>query len=189
MTDQDVPMGSPDEFSRLALPHLDAAHNLAYWIVRNRADAEDVVHDAYLRAFRAFASFTEGNIRNWLLAIVRNTAYTAMTRRNRGHNVVSIEEAMLERADADASWVADDRSAEDGLILQEEGRRVRDALVRLAPSFREVIVLREIEELSYEDIARVLGVPIGTVMSRLSRARTQLREIYDRNRQGKRDAV
>ena len=182
-------MGNPDEFSRQALPHLDAAHNLAFWIVRNRTDAEDVVHDAFLRAFRAFGSFTEGNIRNWLLTIVRNTAYTAMTRRNRGRNVVSIEEAMLERAEPDMSWAADERSAEDGLILQEDGRRVRDALARLAPAFREIIVLREIEELAYDDIARVLGVPIGTVMSRLARARNQLREIYGRGQRGQRDAV
>ncbi len=181
-------MGNPDEFSRQALPHLDAAHNLAFWIVRNRADAEDVVHDAFLRAFRAFGSFTEGNIRNWLLTIVRNTAYTAMTRRNRGRNVVSIEEAMLERAEPE-SWAADEHSAEDGLILQEDGRRVRDALAKLAPAFREIIVLREIEELAYDDIARVLGVPIGTVMSRLARARSQLREIYSGRQRGQRDAV
>lgn len=181
-------MGNPDEFSRQALPHLDAAHNLAFWIVRNRPDAEDVVHDAFLRAFRAFGSFTEGNIRNWLLTIVRNTAYTAMTRRHRGRNVVSIEEAMMERAEPE-SWAADEHSAEDGLILQEDGRRVRDALAKLAPVFREIIVLREIEELAYDDIARVLGVPIGTVMSRLARARNQLREIYGGRQRGQRDAV
>jgi RNA polymerase sigma-70 factor (ECF subfamily) len=160
------------------MPHLDAAHNLAYWLVRSRTDAEDVVQDAFLRAFRAYDAFRGDDIKPWLLAIVRNVAYRWLSVSQRTSNVVSIEEAFSSRAGEthpEAQLVSEEPSAEALLIGAQERARVLDALARLPPAFREVLVLREIEELSYGEIADVIGSPIGTVMSRLSRARAELR--------------
>jgi RNA polymerase sigma-70 factor (ECF subfamily) len=165
-------------FEQLAMPHLNAAHTLAYWLVRNRADAEDIVQDAYIRALRAFASFRGGDIRPWLLTIVRNAAYRWLSVRQRASNVIPIEDAFSAR-DPDAKPVlelaSDEPSAEARLIGAQDHARVRAALAALTPVFREVLVLREIEELSYADIATIIETPVGTVMSRLSRARTELR--------------
>ena len=165
-------------FEQLAVPHLDAAHNLAYWLVRNRPDAEDIVQDAFLRAYRAFATFRGDDIKPWLLAIVRNVAYRWLAVRQRTSNVVSIEEAFNSRASdqsdqALAAW--EEPSAEALLIGAQERALILDALAKLPPAFREVLVLREIEDLSYGEIADVIGSPIGTIMSRLSRARAELR--------------
>jgi RNA polymerase sigma factor (sigma-70 family) len=173
-------MPSTQEFDAQALPHLDAAYNLAYWLLRNDADAQDVVQDAYLRAFKAFGQFHGGDIRPWLLTIVRNVAYRWLSVRKRNANVVSIEDALASRDGEKAPTfepASDDPSAEDMLISDGERTLVRRALAKLTPSFREVIVLREFEGLSYQDIASVLGVPAGTVMSRLSRARADLKDL------------
>lgn len=166
-------MRSRASFEQQALAHLDAAYNLAYWIVRNRADAEDVVQDAYVRALRAFSS-CRGDVKPWLLTIVRNVAYRALSVRERGSNVVSLDEALSPRGGA-ALLVSETPSAEDVLIAAEGHALVLRALAGLQPAFREVLVLREIEELSYAEIAVVIGSPIGTVMSRLSRARVELK--------------
>ena len=169
-----------NDFDTEALPHIDAAYNLAFWLVRNEADAQDVVQDAYLRAFKAFGQFNGADIRPWLLTIVRNVAYRWLSVRKRSANVVSIEDAMADRngnirpAFEPAS---DEPSAEDLLISNAERSLIRRALAELAPASREVIVLRELEGLSYQDIAAVTGIPAGTVMSRLSRARAQLKEL------------
>ncbi|MBX9828089.1 MAG: sigma-70 family RNA polymerase sigma factor [Xanthobacteraceae bacterium] len=174
-------MPSLRDFDTEALPHIDAAYNLAFWLLRNEADAEDVVQDAYLRAFKAYGQFHGGDIRPWLLTIVRNVAYRWLSVRKRNaNNVVSIEDALAGRGDHDGpafepASVAP--SAEDLLISSGECALVRRALAELAPSYREVIVLREFEGLSYQDIAGVTGVPAGTVMSRLSRARAQLKDL------------
>jgi RNA polymerase sigma factor (sigma-70 family) len=170
-------MNPRTRFEQIALPHLDAAHNLAYWLVRSRPDAEDIVQDAYVRALRAFANFRGGDIKPWLLTIVRNVAYRWLAVRKRGNNVVSIEEAFAPRGEvADEAWPASEEpSPEAALIGAQERARVLTALAALAPAFREVLVLREIEELSYAEIADIIGVPTGTVMSRLSRARAELR--------------
>jgi RNA polymerase sigma factor (sigma-70 family) len=171
-------MSSRTTFEQIALPHLDAAHNLAYWLVRSRPDAEDIVQDAFVRAFRAFATFRGGDVKPWLLAIVRNVAYRWLSVRKRASNVVSIEEAFAPRggeAVGEAWLVSEEPSPEALLIGAQERARVLTALAGLPPAFREVLVLREIEEFSYSEIADVIGAPVGTVMSRLSRARAELR--------------
>jgi RNA polymerase sigma-70 factor (ECF subfamily) len=167
------------EFERSALPHMDAAYNLAYWLVRSRDDAEDVVQDAYLRAFKAFDTLAGEDIRPWLLAIVRNVAYRWLSVRKRSANVISIEGALAGRDDGDArvmELASEQPSAEDVLVGRAEQALVRAALAELPPAFREVIVLRELEGLAYREIASVTETPIGTVMSRLARARDQLRD-------------
>ncbi len=162
------------QFEELATPHMQAAYTLAYWIMREKAEAEDVVQDAYLRAFRAFSGFRGDAIRPWLLAIVRNTAYRALKVRSRAGVVVPMEEAFHPK---EAEPPAEDPSAESMLIAQEDGREVRAALANLPLVYRDVIVLREIEDLSYREIAEVCEVPIGTVMSRIARGRETLRQL------------
>lgn len=159
----------PREFERLALPHLDAAYNLARWLTRNDSDAEDVVQDAYLRAYKYFASFRGDNVRAWLLAVVRRAAYDWIHRNRRGEIVSS--------DDLDLEAVADD-TTEDGpeaaLLRKADRQMVNDMIAALPVPFREVVVLRELQELSYKEIAEIAGVPVGTVMSRLARARALL---------------
>jgi RNA polymerase sigma factor (sigma-70 family) len=173
-------MPSLRDFNTEALPHIDAAYNLAFWLIRNEADAEDVVQDAYLRAFKAFHQFNGEDIRPWLLTIVRNVAYRWLSARKRSANVVSIEDAITDRDGHSRPALepaSDEPSAEDLLISKAERSLIRCALAELPPASREVIVLRELEGLSYQDIASVTGIPAGTVMSRLSRARAQLKEL------------
>lgn len=172
-------MTSLREFERQSLAHMDAAYNLAFWLVRDRSDAQDVVQDAYLRAFRAYERRTGDDIKPWLLTIVRNVAYRWLTVRRRSANVISFEGALSGRDGEDERMLevpSDAPSAEDLLVSQADQGLVRAALAELPPMFREVIVLRELEGLSYQEIAGVTGAPIGTVMSRLARARDQLRE-------------
>jgi RNA polymerase sigma-70 factor (ECF subfamily) len=170
-------MVSLPEFERDALPHMDAAYDLAFWLLRNQADAEDVVQDAYLRAFRAADKRLSADIKPWLLTIVRNVAYRWLALRQRRSNVISLDAALPARDHESSPWevASDEPTAEDTLIGRAEQALVRRALAELPPVFREVIVLRELEELRYQHIAEVTGVPIGTVMSRLARARDQLR--------------
>lgn len=155
------------EFERKVLPHLDAAYNLARFIMRNDQDAEDAVQEAALRAFRFFDSFRGENGRAWFLSIVRNTSFTIL-KRNRPDedNVAFDEELHGEQAPVVDPGVSLDR-------LQDR-QTVRAAIEQLPAEFREVITLRELEGASYKEIADIAGVPIGTVMSRLSRARQQL---------------
>jgi len=171
-------MVSLPEFEREALPLMDAAYNLAYWLLRNQADAEDVVQDAYLRAFRAADTRVGADMKPWLLTIVRNVAYRWLALRQRRSNVISFETASpaRERDESVFEVASDAPSPEDELVGRAEQALVRRALAELPEAFREVIVLREFEELRYQEIAQVTGVPIGTVMSRLARARDQLRE-------------
>ena len=164
-------MDSDDAFAAVALPHLDAAYNLARWLTGNRADAEDVVQEAMVRALTYFPSFRGGSSRAWILQIVRNTAYGALKAR-RGERV-----AMPADLDDNAP-VEDIPDPADGpektLIMSSELARV-DALIEALPAeLRETLVLRELEDLSYREIAQVTSVPIGTVMSRLWRARRVL---------------
>jgi RNA polymerase sigma-70 factor, ECF subfamily len=170
------------EFERLALAHMDAAYNLAFWLLRSRPDAEDAVQDAYLRAHRSFSSFRGGNIRPWLLKIVRNVAFRKLSNHRRISNVISFDAAISDRSGVEPAvlQIADEQpSAEDMLIGAGRQALVKQALAELAPIFREAIVLREIEALSYREIADVTGVPIGTVMSRLARARGELRKLLE----------
>jgi RNA polymerase sigma-70 factor (ECF subfamily) len=166
------------EFERLSRAHMAAAYNLAFWLLRDHDDAEDVVQDAYLRAFRAYDGMIGDDIRPWLLTIVRNVAYRWLSVRKRTANVISFENALSSRQDEGESLLevpSEAPSAEDELMSRAEQRLVHGALAELPPIYREVIVLRELEGLTYQEIAEVTGVPIGTVMSRLARARDQLR--------------
>jgi len=165
-------------FEEVALPHLDAAYNLARWLTRNERDAEDVAQEAYLRAFQHFRSFQGGDARPWLLAIVRNTYYTWI-RRNRAPEV---------RTGFDDGIYAEmpDTSDPEMLLVKEADKQMlRRALEKLPDDFREVIVLREFEELSYKQIADVMQIPLGTVMSRLARARKRLEELLANPRDDK----
>ena len=145
---------------------LPSAYGLARWLTRNEHDAEDVVQEAFLRAYRFFPSFRGTDPRAWLLAIVRNACWTFL-RANRLREVPSA----LEEADEPVDGAA---SPEEDLVRRADGARVTRALDELIPEFREVLVLREMEELSYREIAEVVDIPIGTVMSRLARARRRL---------------
>jgi RNA polymerase sigma-70 factor (ECF subfamily) len=157
----------PRVFEELVLPHLDAAFNYARWLTRNDGEAEDVVQDACVRALRFFPSLRGDDARAWLFAIVRNTWFSRVSRR-----AGRAEAAPLEEATDDSPDGALDPEA---LLLQQQSvARVRAALDELPVDFREAIVLREIEGMSYKEIAAVARVPIGTVMSRLSRARERL---------------
>jgi RNA polymerase sigma-70 factor, ECF subfamily len=151
-------------FETLALPHMDAAYNLARWLSRSPVEADDIVQDAMLRAFRAFDGFRGGDIKAWLLTIVRNCWLSTIAGR-RAH--ASLDDQELPATDA---------SPEDAAIHAGTQRRMDLLIAQLAPEFREVLILREMEDLSYREIAEITGTPIGTVMSRLARARTQLRE-------------
>jgi len=170
-------------FERLALPCMEAAFNLAFWLLRSRPDAEDVVQEAYLRALRAFDGFQGDDMRPWLLAIVRNCAYRWLSNRRRSGSVVSLDEAFAGSGEDEPGArqiAAEGPSAEERLIGAADRDYVLRALAELPPAFREVLVLREIEECSYREIAEVTGAPVGTVMSRLSRGRAELRKALTR---------
>jgi len=159
-------------FEREVLPHLDAAYNLARWLTRNEQDAQDAVQEAYLRAFRYFPGMRGGPARPWLMKIVRNTCYTWL-RANR---------PLQEAAEFDENLFPPDFRApdpEEAVLQSDNGAVVRRALEELPVNFREVLILREIEGMSYKEIAEIIGVPIGTVMSSLSRARSLLRQILE----------
>jgi RNA polymerase sigma-70 factor, ECF subfamily len=154
-------------FAETVLPHLDAAFNYARWLTRNDPEAEDVVQDACLRAMRFFSSLRDEDARAWLFTIVRNTWYTRVSRRD-----PVAQEARLDHTGIEAPDRALDPEAR--LLQQHTVARVRAALEQLPLDFREVIVLREIEGLTYKEIAAVIRAPIGTVMSRLARGRERL---------------
>ncbi|HEY1393722.1 MAG TPA: sigma-70 family RNA polymerase sigma factor, partial [Methylibium sp.] len=146
----------------------------ARWLLRDEHDAEDVVQEAYLRAFRFFAALRGADAKPWLLGIVRNACYDWLSQRSRREaNHVEFDE--LQDSEAELQLAEPAATPEALLARRWEGRQVNEALASLPPPLREVLILREIEELSYEDIARIAGIPIGTVMSRLSRGRARLR--------------
>ncbi|CAB3777071.1 RNA polymerase sigma factor [Paraburkholderia fynbosensis] len=159
-------------FQQLALPHLDAAYNLARWLCGNASDAEDVVQEAFMRAFRFFDTFRGDSARPWLLAIVRRTWYTEWRRRASPHDMLEFDETMDE-ATFDG-WSVGGADPQALLIRDEDTRRVHEALALLPVEYREVLILRELEEMGYREIAAVADVPIGTVMSRLARGRRKL---------------
>ena len=157
-------------FEDVALPHLHAAYNLARWLVRNDQDAEDVVQEAYLRAFKFFGGYRGGESRTWLLTIVRNTCYTWLQRNRARELTDSIDETHEE-------VILDFANPELRLVQDLEAQMVREALAELPLEFREVMVMRELEELSYKEIATIADLPIGTVMSRLARGRKRLHSL------------
>jgi RNA polymerase sigma-70 factor (ECF subfamily) len=159
-------------FEAQIMPHLDAANNLARWLARDRDLADDIVQDAMLRAFRAFDRIRGDDAKPWLLQIVRNCHRTALAQRKRRGHVPLPEEgdgSMMEMS-------ADDPNPEAMAVSAGESRKLEAAIAALPEEFRETLVLRELEELSYREIADAVGIPIGTVMSRLARARAMLRE-------------
>ncbi len=155
-------------FEEALLPHLDAAHNLARWLLRNEHDAQDVVQEAYLRAFKSFGGFHGSNGRAWLLTIVRNTCYTLL-KKNQAVDFTTFDEEI---------HAAGDESASPATILEhsEDAELIREAMDALPAEFREILALRHQEGLSYKEIAEIAQVPPGTVMSRLARARGKLKE-------------
>jgi RNA polymerase sigma factor (sigma-70 family) len=159
--------GERERFEQALLPHLDAAYNLARWLTRNDHDAEDLVQVAYLRALKSFGGFHGANSRAWLLTIVRNACYTWLEqKRVRGPATAFDEEIHGVEADA--------MDPEKLLLREEDKQSVRRAVEELPLELREVVALREVEGLSYKEIAAVAGIPMGTVMSRLARARERL---------------
>jgi RNA polymerase sigma-70 factor (ECF subfamily) len=156
-------------FEAVALPHLAAAYNLARWICRNEADAADVLQEAVMRALQYFDSYEGGDARSWLLQIVRNSAHTWIGKNRPAGRV------LLSENDSDAAGDAEDPMS--AVAAQAEREGLRRAIGQLPLEQREVLILREFEELSYRQIARIIDSPIGTVMSRLSRARDQLAAI------------
>jgi RNA polymerase sigma-70 factor (ECF subfamily) len=155
-------------FEQTVIPHLNAAYNLARWLTRNGHDAEDLVQESYLRAFRSFDAFQGTDGRAWLLAVVRNTCFTWL-RKKGGQPTVEFDEQMHSEA-------GESSDAESILLNQAALGSLQDCLEALPLEFREVIVLRELEELSYKEISDIARVPIGTVMSRLARGRKRLQQ-------------
>jgi RNA polymerase sigma-70 factor (ECF subfamily) len=179
---KDVPLGDDDHarFTRLVLPHLGDAYSLARWITGNQADAEDVVQDACLRAFKAVGGMAGGSARPWVLTIVRNTAYTWL-RKNRPSAVVVVENLeSVETASANPGN-PDRETPETSLIAKTDAACLQAAIASLPTAYRETMILRDVQGLSYREIAEVTGVPIGTVMSRLARARNQVIRIIGRS--------
>jgi RNA polymerase sigma factor (sigma-70 family) len=160
----------PGAFEQLVLPHLDAAYNLARWLTRNQQDAEDVVQEAYLRAFRFFSGFRGGDARAWFMRIVRNTCFTWLHTNRPLRDTTEFDENLLQ---PDSSVP----NPEEVVLQNESGTLMRKALEKLPPNFREVLVLRELQGMSYREIADITGLPTGTVMSSLSRARGRLRQV------------
>jgi RNA polymerase sigma-70 factor (ECF subfamily) len=164
---QSMDKGSLARFEAEVLPHVNAAYTLARWLTRSQTDAEDVVQEAYLRALRFFDGYRGPDGRTWFLAIVRNTAHTWL-RQNRIGEPARID-------DQQEQWLASDGADPSALMQSKlDAQAVRDAIEALPVEFREVLVMREMEALSYKEIASVAELPIGTVMSRLSRARQML---------------
>jgi RNA polymerase sigma-70 factor (ECF subfamily) len=161
--------GQAGGFEEVVLPHLDAAYNLARWLVRKPQDAEDIVQEAYLRAFKFFGGYQGGDARSWVLKIVRNTSYSFLEKNRPAELAEEFDEEVH-------TAVVEQPGAETALLQLADSRMLREALDELPVNFREVIVLRELEGMSYKEIAEVKGLPMGTVMSSLARARTQLRE-------------
>ena len=156
-------------FEQVVLPHLDAAYNLARWLVRKPQDAEDIVQEAYLRAFKFFSGYQGGDARAWVLKIVRNTSYSFLEKNQPANLVEEFDEATH-------TSVSEQSGVEGALLRSVDSQMLREALDELPVNFREVIVLRELEGMSYKKIAEVMGKPVGTIMSGLARARSQLKE-------------
>jgi len=174
-------VGAPDDhvrFRNVVLPHLDDAYGLARWLTGNRTDAEDVVQEACLRAFRSIGSFSNGNSRAWLLTIVRNAAYSWLLK-NRPAAIVMVED--IEGVELARPSDLDIETPETAPIAKTDARLLEAAIAALPPPFRETLVLRDVHGLSYREIAEVTGAPAGTAMSRLARARGALIGIMAKN--------
>ena len=158
-------------FEQTVLPHLDAAYNLARWLTGNDHDADDVVQETYLRALKFFSGFRGENARPWLLAIVRNTCYTWLRRNRMGDLTTELDDETTQVVDTATP------NPESILLAAARTELVRHALDGLPVEFREIVILRELEGLSYKEIAEIASIPVGTVMSRLARARSRLQKL------------
>jgi RNA polymerase sigma-70 factor (ECF subfamily) len=159
--------GQQARFEELVLPHLDAAYRLARLLVKRHEDAQDVVQDAYIKALKGFDGFRGGNARAWILTIVRNTAYNWLKKHHADSYLIPFDEAVHQPQTEESVSES---------FYQERSRQLREALARLSVELREILVLRDIEGWSYTELASALKLPLGTVMSRLNRARLRLRE-------------
>jgi RNA polymerase sigma factor (sigma-70 family) len=160
-------------FARLVLPHLGDAYSLARWITANRADAEDVVQDASLRAFRAIGNIAEGNSRAWVLTIVRNTAYSWL-KKNRPLALAVVDDLEAVESAQVVTTELNRETPETALIAKTDAASLETAIAELPPAYRETLILRDVHGLGYREISQVTGVPIGTVMSRLARGRARV---------------
>lgn len=179
VTESFKPPAKVELFEEMILPHLNAAYNLAHWLMRNPHDAQDVVQESYLRAFRFFEGFRGDDPKAWLLAVVRNTCYTWRRREKRVAAMVPFDEA-AHTSQSDAL------DSEEELVKAARMNTMHHCIEALPPEFREVLIMRELEEMSYRQIADVASLPVGTVMSRLSRARKRLEECAGRSESGAR---
>jgi RNA polymerase sigma-70 factor (ECF subfamily) len=161
-------------FAEVVVPYLDDAYGLARWLTGSSADAEDVVQEAAIRAFRAIDSFSDGNPKAWTLTIVRNCAFTWLAKNRPKAMVLTDDLEAAERAGLESLGPPETTTAETDLIARQDATRLSAAISALPVTYREALVLREMQGLAYREIATVLGVPIGTVMSRLARARDLL---------------
>ena len=173
-------------FEAQALPHLDAAYNLARWLARPPVEADDIVQDAILRAYRGFEGFRGGDAKPWLLAIVRNCFFTAAGQARQRKSASLPDDHEIDHG---AHFIDSGPDPECVAIRAGESRKLDAIIAALPEEFREVLVLREMEDLSYREIAEVTGVPIGTVMSRLARGRALLKEAWLRDVEGERDGM
>lgn len=161
------------------MPHFAAAYNLARWLTGNDSDAEDVTQEACVRAIRFFSSFVEGNARAWFLTIVRHTCYTWMRQHRRPHSVISFSDECDTDLSSELRAERSDRDDPAKLLLAATNRKeLNDALGELPLGFKEVLILREVEDCSYKEIATIMEIPVGTVMSRLARARRMLQRAF-----------
>src|SRR5213594_698874 len=176
--ERNVPEQTVARFEQVVLPHMDAAYNLARWLTRNDHDAEDLVQEAYLRALKAFDGFRGGDGRAWLLTIVRNTCYTWL-RQNRMEDLTEVYDEEIHTVKRDSS------NPETLLLASADAQLLRQALEELPVEFREVLVLRELEGMSYREIADLMSVPVGTVMSRLARGAS----VFSGNRSVRREGA
>jgi RNA polymerase sigma-70 factor (ECF subfamily) len=161
------------DFERLILPYLDAAYRLALWLVRVPSAAEDVVQDSYLRAYRAWGRYTDTNPKAWILTIVRRQALSWLKRERRNNGVELDADPALSHEDQ--LMLQYDQTQESHMIEAQSAAQIKQAIAKLSPLYGEIIMLKDIEGMAYKDIAAVLNIPMGTVMSRLSRARDALK--------------
>lgn len=175
--DADADQDRAQRFREAALPHLDDVYALARYLMRNAADAEDAAQECYLRAFRHFESYRGPAMKPWLLAILRNVCNAEFARRGKQETPAeTVEDAHLA---AEPMWQEPPATPEAAMLREADGATIRRLIDALPQQFREAIVLREVNELSYHEIAEVAGVPVGTVMSRLARARSMLRKAWN----------
>lgn len=164
-----------ERFEQMSLPHLNAAYNLALWLVRDPAEAEDIVQTAYMRAFENFNNFIGNNIASWLMTIVRNTALNLLNKRKRNSNLVSFDEVIHQNEQQSKNMF--ELTPEEMITLATTKTQVTDLISRLPVEFKEALFLRDIEGYSYKEISEITQVPKGTVMSRLSRARRHFQKL------------